>query len=272
MKKAKILVPALSVLALGMAASVTGTVAWFSANSVASVTGMSITTAVPTNLYIKAGQQGVASAIDDTSINTVVSGTNLQPSHLTFSTPTLTISTPSGYEEGQAPTPSSAGTPSGYTSQGTLGGSKDTSSTPNKAKITATGYASSYVAYQEHSLIKKTEESSKVYDLSATVNVTFASAPTAAAYLSLRCGFMVSVNTGTAWSWSAASSDVTGSGTSFTFGELTVKEDVVDNQIVNVAFVVWLDGDDADCVANNFLASDTMSVSISYAATQSAAA
>ena len=83
---------------------------------------------------------------------------------------------------------------------------------------------------------------------------------------------MVSVNTGTAWSWSAASSDVTGSGTSFTFGELTVKEDVVDNQIVNVAFVVWLDGDDADCVANNFLASDTMSVSISYAATQSAAA
>ena len=52
MKKTKILVPALAVLALGMAASVTGTVAWFAANNVVNANGMYLKSTTPSSLVI----------------------------------------------------------------------------------------------------------------------------------------------------------------------------------------------------------------------------
>lgn len=70
MKKTKILIPAMSVLALGMAAAVTGTVAWFSANNVVTATGMTFKSVTPSSLAI--GKQltstgiGQATAIDYT--------------------------------------------------------------------------------------------------------------------------------------------------------------------------------------------------------------
>ena len=55
MKKTKIVVPALAVLLLSTAASVSGTVAWFSMNNKVTVTGMSVTTKVSSNLQIADG-------------------------------------------------------------------------------------------------------------------------------------------------------------------------------------------------------------------------
>ena len=52
MKKTKIIVPALGLLLLSTAASVSGTVAWFSANATVNVSGMSVTTKVSGNLLI----------------------------------------------------------------------------------------------------------------------------------------------------------------------------------------------------------------------------
>lgn len=52
MKKTKIIIPALGMLLLSTAASVTGTVAWFSANATVNVSGMSVTTTVAGNLLI----------------------------------------------------------------------------------------------------------------------------------------------------------------------------------------------------------------------------
>lgn len=52
MKKTKIVVPALAVLLLSTAASVSGTVAWFSMNTAINVTGMTVTTKVSSNLQI----------------------------------------------------------------------------------------------------------------------------------------------------------------------------------------------------------------------------
>ena len=52
MKKSKILVPALGILVLSTAASITGTVAWFSVNNSVTVDGMSVTTKVAGNLLI----------------------------------------------------------------------------------------------------------------------------------------------------------------------------------------------------------------------------
>ena len=52
MKKTKIIVPALGLLLRSTAASVSGTVAWFSANTSVKVNGMAVTTKVSGNLLI----------------------------------------------------------------------------------------------------------------------------------------------------------------------------------------------------------------------------
>lgn len=52
MKKSKIIIPALGILVLSTAASITGTVAWFSANSNVTVDGMKVHTSVSSNLLI----------------------------------------------------------------------------------------------------------------------------------------------------------------------------------------------------------------------------
>ena len=52
MKKTKIVIPALGLLLLSTAASVTGTVAWFSANTSVNVSGMTVTTKVSGNILI----------------------------------------------------------------------------------------------------------------------------------------------------------------------------------------------------------------------------
>ena len=57
MKKTKIIIPALGMLLLSTAASVSGTVAWFSVNTAINVTGMSVKTKVAANLQIAAQNQ-----------------------------------------------------------------------------------------------------------------------------------------------------------------------------------------------------------------------
>ena len=52
MKKTKIVIPALGLLLLSTAASVTGTVAWFSSSTAVTVNGMNVTTQVSGNLLI----------------------------------------------------------------------------------------------------------------------------------------------------------------------------------------------------------------------------
>ena len=52
MKKTKIIIPAMGMLLLGTAASVTGTVAWFSMNTSVNVTGMTVKTTVGSNILI----------------------------------------------------------------------------------------------------------------------------------------------------------------------------------------------------------------------------
>ena len=75
MKKTKILVPALAVLALGMAASVTGTVAWFAANNVVYANGMQIQSSTPSSLAI--GQTLTSNGIGDATSITYASATNI---------------------------------------------------------------------------------------------------------------------------------------------------------------------------------------------------
>lgn len=56
--KSKVIIPALAMIALTTAASATGTVAWFSANQAATVTGMKFKTAVDSNLLVAGTTDG----------------------------------------------------------------------------------------------------------------------------------------------------------------------------------------------------------------------
>ncbi|MCR5225316.1 MAG: hypothetical protein K6C34_04500 [Alphaproteobacteria bacterium] len=75
MKKTKILVPAAAILALGMAAAVTGTVAWFSSNTRVTASGMSITATTSKSLMIsKTSATGWTNAVtvDATAVKSPV--------------------------------------------------------------------------------------------------------------------------------------------------------------------------------------------------------
>lgn len=54
MKKTKIVIPALGIIAFATAASITGTVAWFTANSRVTIEGMTFKTTVSNNLFVSA--------------------------------------------------------------------------------------------------------------------------------------------------------------------------------------------------------------------------
>lgn len=58
MKKTKVLVPALGILCLSMAASITGTVAWFSANAQVTANGMRLSASTDTSLAISLENTG----------------------------------------------------------------------------------------------------------------------------------------------------------------------------------------------------------------------
>ena len=77
MKKTKIIIPAMAMLLLGTAASVSGTVAWFSTSAVANVSGMTVTTQVSSNLMIASDTlESTARIVDEnfgSSISTAIS-------------------------------------------------------------------------------------------------------------------------------------------------------------------------------------------------------
>ncbi len=65
MKKTKIIIPALGMLLLSTAASVSGTVAWFSMNTSINVTGMTVTTKVSSSLQIATANDDSLFSNDD---------------------------------------------------------------------------------------------------------------------------------------------------------------------------------------------------------------
>ena len=73
MKKTKIIIPALAMLLLGTAASVSGTVAWFSTSAVANVSGMTVTTQVSSNLMIATDTLASTERINDANFSSSVS-------------------------------------------------------------------------------------------------------------------------------------------------------------------------------------------------------
>ena len=71
MKKSKIIAPALGVLVLSTAASISGTVAWFTANNSVNVSGMTVKTHVSSNLMIYGDILSSTAKTDDENFTTL---------------------------------------------------------------------------------------------------------------------------------------------------------------------------------------------------------
>lgn len=76
MKKSKILAPALAILCLSTAASVTGTVAWFAANNIVTVNGMNVRSTLPSSLAINDTYNPIG---QDTSVTLTSPEVDLNP-------------------------------------------------------------------------------------------------------------------------------------------------------------------------------------------------
>ena len=90
MKKTKVIIPALGLLLLSTAASITGTVAWFSMNTSVSATGMQVKVkSENTFLLINTGNTNTASAIQSAGLTTVATSVSDNEAQVYPSSPIL---------------------------------------------------------------------------------------------------------------------------------------------------------------------------------------
>ena len=211
MKKTKVLIPALSVLALGMAASVTGTVAWFTTTAIANANGMQVTSVVPSSLYIDdtifASSEGVS--LDSDSVTHSAHATPLNPAHMAFASDVLTAKEPLTYVAGNEVGQGMAGIGATFANKVTLTGSK---SGENKAALAeaagdggVNGDIGSYFAYYPESIIRKQTGNVTKFSLNATITVSGVDKEDGLekkAYETIRVGFLYTVNDGEDWFWS----------------------------------------------------------------------
>lgn len=279
MKKSKILVPALAVLALGMAASVTGTVAWFTTNSKAFADQIAIKSQVPSALFIKGTNDFVISTGKDSITDTEVHHGLGTPSHSLLpvhpnssalaSNKKLGLYPASTYSV--QPTNTSSGTAATYDETHYLTGSKD--DTNGNAVLTATGL-DNYALWTRESIVRKGEAATTPAQYTLHADVTLSGISENYAYRTVRVGFLTTKNNGDAWSWveSTRLAARTSDETSLSFSQIDVATAVNDNSVLNIAVVIWIEGSDENCTSSIFQVPYTWTFDIQYSATQTQAA
>lgn len=258
MKFTRKLIPALAMLVVSATMMSTASFAWFSMNKTVYANGMQVQASAPANLHIGDGFVAVDSCTA-TEIQLTQTLTTLEPTKLVFETNKLTAQKPATWQEDQNATPGFAGKPATYNNVGTLTGAKS----GEVANLTASTMGS-YISYDEMTVVRKSSTTGR-YDLSADVVLTNVDA-NVNIWKALKVGFLVSVDQGDTWTWTyvATNVDAVLDGEKATFATLALGEDFADNNAVSVAFVVWYDGDDADCIANNALKTDALTINITF--------
>ena len=135
-----------------MAASVTGTVAWFTQNAIATASGMAVYTKVPSSLYIAKDfvKSNASGSLTQDSISYTDDAVQLDPTHMSFesASKTLTAQIPDEEHWTADPDQTSAGHAGAWSS--TLGGTLVGGATDGLACVTNTGF-SAYAYYVKQS-------------------------------------------------------------------------------------------------------------------------
>ena len=241
MKKTKIIIPALGILLLSTAASVTGTVAWFTANNTVTADTMTIKAVVSGNLFIKEGAAVEYAQINATHADITMTARNLNPAEMVASGGTVNVEVPTNFtgEGAQAPTIDSAGHAVNFTNIGAI------------TATTAADATKSYVATAFVSIAnKQTNASTFGLKPTCTVTVNNASFNLAGA---LRAGIIIKADDDSINKY-FESSDASVSGQTVTLafnGSTQYATGLKDNVAHRVALMVWYEGEDEDCYVNN---------------------
>lgn len=256
MKKTKVLVPALGVLCLGMAAAVSGTVAWYSANDRVQADGMTVQAKVATNLYIENGLTNEIDAINKTSVSLTYTSTSMSPATLSFATNTLTVQEAATFNT--KPTPSTPGSAATYTNIGTYTGAANAI---NAAKA-GEPELSSYVGYDPVSVVRKAADATNSMSLKVDATVSGASAEI---YKCFRLGFMWSIDGGANWKWKALEAVNPDKGTiSWTSQSIMDAVTVNDNTATEIGVFAWFDGENEFCTANNAIGVNQATINLTF--------
>lgn len=260
MKFTRKLIPALAMLIVSATMMSTASFAWFSMNSQVSATGMSVTASAPANLHI--GNDFIAeNACTATEITMSSSNKTLAPTMLSFATNKLSANEPDKDNWTTKPTPGTAGEAGSYNEVGALTGSK----AGEKANVAESGTITSSIAYEKMTIVRKNANNGQ-YDLSAVVTVENIDTTTPVdIWKALKVGFLLSTDQGENWTWiQTADEDATLTGTTAKFSSMNLGVDFADNNTVSVVFVVWYDGDDDDCFANNALVTNALTIRVDF--------
>ena len=115
MKKTKVIIPALGLLVMSTAASVTGTVAWFAANNTVSATGMTISAKSDTEFLVIVGGSTFNSASTDVSVTSTAAAKSLYPVAPAVDLTSANVATPGSWHYAFSNNVSSASAHTGYT-------------------------------------------------------------------------------------------------------------------------------------------------------------
>ena len=246
MKKTKVIIPALGILLLSTAASVTGTVAWFTTNNSVTASTMTVKAVVTGNLFIKEGKTAALDEINAVSASLSSSATALAPVDvIADGTVGAKMQLPKTYSTD--PTVGGAGTVATYdTAFGSI--------TPTSASGNAGYVLADFVSIANKQTVAST------FFINPTVKVQVNNDDLLAK--ALRAGIVIAQEDdgvlGSAAYYesgdAAVAVDATDSKTyaTLTFnGTTSYPKNLNDNKVYRLALMLWFEGDDTDCFVNN---------------------
>ena len=258
MKKTKIIVPALGLLLLSTAASVTGTVAWFSANATVSASSLQIKANVDANLFI---ENGIVAAVDSvTHTTTTLSGdgvTSTKVAPVDFDqTSGLIARIPATYST--APDVANAGSAATWTQVATLSSGTSGAVTGSAKDGGGTYVPKDYFVYGFVTIVRK-QTTAATFNLNATATVSYS------VESNLNKAFRVGVliDNGT---MVESADNATTSGSVALMNNVSVASGLADNAVHVALLLGWFEGADSDCYTNNAVALSTNSIEWQFTA------
>lgn len=233
MKKFRKLIPAFCMLLVSAVLLGTSTYAWFSMNTTVTASTMTIKATTDANLYIAKGASNALDAITGTTVTDLgASATSVKPCDLSDAAGTVTVNDAATYNT--APTVGTAGSANTYNKIGTI---TQTASTNETGKDVSNYVAVAYVT------IARKQTNAATYTLTPVCTVTVPDSASSNLNKAMRAGLIIN---GALYESNDAD---TASGTiTFTFTTIT---GLADNTAYSVALLLWFEGEDTDCTANN---------------------
>ena len=258
MKKTKIVIPALGLLLLSTAASVTGTVAWFSANATVTASALTIKASVDANLFI---ENGIVPAIDSvTHTSATLDGdgvTSTKVSPVDFDqTSGLIARIPATYST--APDVANAGSAATWTTVATLSSGTSGAVTGASKSPSGTYVPKDYFVYGYVTIARK-QTTASTFNLSATATVTYS--VESQLNKAFRVGVLIDSGTMVESADNAAVS-----GSVALMSGVTVASGLDDNEVHVALLLGWFEGQDTDCYTNNAVALSTNTIEWQFTA------